>query len=248
MEEPISHWPTNGWTEVWEMRMEQMSKDASSKDRPGKTVKGTDAGGEDPDLTFLEGQARKIVEENVKIYNMGCVMSIIWATILSIVLLIEYSGWFDLVVCGILMGAIIIIAHPKIKLLKNKNIQNIFEWNEHFKGRDTGTVKETANGRLENVMRILRSIEPWLRTLYTNELSILILLVMAYWFILGRIPIHFASFGPWWLGLVMGLLLGLVPLILLWSVAWYYHRRRLDFWRPRLETFGKRLDGYWERL
>ena len=68
-------------------------------------------------------------------------------------------------------------------------------------------------------MRILKSIEPWLRTLYINELSILILLVMVYMFILGRVPLDFSAFGPWWLDLVMVLLLGFGPLILVWSVA-----------------------------
>ena len=79
---------------------------------------------------------------------MDASSTFVGAIVLAAWILLEYTEWYDLLVSGILMVTVIILVHPKIKFLKSKEILNIFEWNEHFKGRDRGTIRERPTGDL----------------------------------------------------------------------------------------------------
>jgi hypothetical protein len=92
-------------------------------------------------------------------------------------------------------------------------------------------------------MRILDSVEGWLKMTRNSTASA---------FMYPLLGLNFAvafSHPPWDFSITMALFAVIFVLFgLSWIVPTVMCWKRLKFWRPRLETYRKRLGGFWEAI
>jgi len=220
----------------------------------------------DQDLGFLEGQARKILDNTLRKYAqsqkiIGISYSIIGIGYIMVFLLYLHHSYLPIFppiyflgigLLFLIMGFLSLVAFNKnFMYMLNKGYANVRDWKKFLESKEGAAKSADPHGRLEVLMRMVASMDSWLYTeknaVFTRAI-VPVLVLQQFIMVFSYIPrsgltndIIFVISAALMLGVIVALLL------IIFFIEYMYAQKQ-KYWRPRLMTYWARLDSYWGRL
>jgi hypothetical protein len=220
----------------------------------------------DQDITFFEGQVKKILDNTLRIYKrnltfvgiLEIIFGFAWlllyyiffiigfAPIISpiVFIIIGLSYFFSSLISLVFSGAI-------FNYIPSKEVRNVRDWKKFLESKEAISMGTESRGRLDILMRMVASMGGWL---YAEKLvrggtpSVMVMPIMTVFFLLSFFP---------WSNMMVNVLLVIFPTLFIgvfvgWITRYYIihvrYREKQEYWGPRLMTYRVRLEGYWRSL
>jgi hypothetical protein len=219
----------------------------------------------DQDLGFLEGQARKILDNTLRKFAqsqkiMGksfLVIGIGWMLMGLLYLNHSYFPtppiyFFGFGLTYFILGVISLLSfNNNFTYTLNKRMRNVRDWKKFLDSKEGAAKSAEPQGRLEVLMRMVASMDSWLYAEKSAELSKAIIplsVIVPILLLVNYIPrsglmndIIFVISVAIDLGAIVSSIF-----VLLYIEDKYVEKQ--NYWRPRLATYKARLDNYWRML